>query len=167
MFDSIVCNFVFEHVARPFQAITVIVSMLRPRGLLFWCAPFNERFHLVPGDFYRYTVMGAQQLVREAGLSVLHTQRWGNSMITSGYMMGFGAGDFSPHYLEKHMLAEVGRNVKWLDKKATLSVPRRGHRGAEAGLTPRMRLISQRKLPPTVTLCTDPSQVGSQEESHV
>ena len=51
MFDSIVCNFVFEHVARPFQAITVIVSMLRPRGLLFWCAPFNERFHLVPGDF--------------------------------------------------------------------------------------------------------------------
>ena len=30
MFDSIVCNFVFEHVARPFQAITVIVSMLRP-----------------------------------------------------------------------------------------------------------------------------------------
>ena len=117
MFDSIVCNFVFEHVARPFQAITVIVSMLRPRGLLFWCAPFNERFHLVPGDFYRYTVMGAQQLVREAGLSVLHTQRWGNSMITSGYMMGFGAGDFSPHYLEKHMLAEVGRNVKWLNNK--------------------------------------------------
>ena len=40
-------------------------------------------------------------------------------------------------------------------QQATLSVPRRGHRGAEAGLTPRMRLISQRKLPPTVTLCTD------------
>ena len=117
MFDSIVCNFVFEHVARPFQAIAVIVSMLRPRGFLFWCAPFNERFHLVPGDFYRYTVMGAQQLVRDAGLSVLHTQRWGDSMITSGYMMGFGSGDFSPRYLEKHMLKEVGSNVKWLNKK--------------------------------------------------
>ena len=38
-------------------------------------------------------------------------------MITSGYMMGFGSGDFSPRYLEKHMLTEVGSNVKWLNKK--------------------------------------------------
>lgn len=118
LFDTVVCNFVFEHVARPIQAIAVIVRMLRPRGLLFWAAPFNERFHLVPGDYFRYTVMGAQTLLRDAGLHVVHTQRWGNSMITSGYMLGFGAGDFSPRYMEKHMLAEVsGSNVGWLDQK--------------------------------------------------
>ena len=154
MFDSIVCNFVFEHVARPFQAITVIVSMLRPRGLLFWCAPFNERFHLVPGDFYRYTVMGAQQLVREAGLSVLHTQRWGNSMITSGYMR-LRCGRLFAALPGEAYARRGGQEHQVARQKATLSVPRRGHRGAEAGLTPRMRLISQRKLPPTVTLCTD------------
>ena len=92
--------------------------MLKPKGLLFWSAPFNERFHLVPGDFFRYTVLGARQLARDAGLEVVHTQRWGDSMITSGYMMGFGAGDFDVGDLDKNMLMQVNESVGWLDKKA-------------------------------------------------
>ena len=32
-------------------------------------------------------------------------------------MLGFGAGDFSPRYLERHMLADVGDNVNWLNRK--------------------------------------------------
>jgi len=119
MFDVIVCNQVFEHVARPVLAIGLIARMLRAGGLLFWSAPFNERFHLIPGDFFRYTVLGGRTLLEDAGLRVEHTQRWGNSMITSGYLLGFGAGDFTPQYLEKHMWAEVGgTSVKWLDRKA-------------------------------------------------
>ena len=39
-------------------------------------------------------------------------------MITSGYMMGFGAGDFDVGYLEKNMLMQVNESVGWLDKKA-------------------------------------------------
>ena len=57
---------VFEHVARPVLAIGLIARMLRPAGLLFWSAPFNERFHLVHGDFYRYTVLGARTLLEDA-----------------------------------------------------------------------------------------------------
>lgn len=44
---------VFEHVNKPHEAIGVLVRMLRPGGLLYWSVPFNERFHLVPGDFFR------------------------------------------------------------------------------------------------------------------
>ena len=111
MFDVIVCNQVFEHVARPTLAIAAIVRMLRPRGFLYWSAPFNERFHMIPGDYFRYTVLGARQLIEDAGLKVAQIQTWGNSMITSGYMLGMGSGDFEPKYLEKHILgaASVGK----------------------------------------------------------
>ena len=41
----------------------------------------------------------------------------GDSMITSGYMLGFGTGDYAHSYLEKHMLVDVGSNVQWLNAK--------------------------------------------------
>lgn len=119
-FDVVICNQVFEHVERPIEAVRVLFAMLKPRGLLFWSAPFNERFHLIPGDFYRYTVLGARRLLTDAGLTIVHTQRWGDSMITSGYMLGFGAGDYPPKYLERQMLADVGQNVQWLEKKPNM-----------------------------------------------
>ena len=52
-FDVVICNQVFEHVDHPIDAVKVLHAMLKPGGLLFFSAPFNERFHLVPGDFYR------------------------------------------------------------------------------------------------------------------
>lgn len=116
-FDVVVCNQVFEHVDRPVEAVKVLFAMLKPDGLLFWSAPFNERFHLIPGDYYRFSVQGARMLLQDAGLTIVHTQRWGDSMITSGYMLGFGAGDYPPRYLEQHMLADVGENVRWLERK--------------------------------------------------
>ena len=64
-----------------------------------------------------YTVLGARQLLANAGLQIVHMQRMGDSMITSGYMLGFGTGDYPPSYLEKHMLADVGGSVQWLNKK--------------------------------------------------
>ena len=62
-------------------------------------------------------MLGARQLLADAGLEIVHTQRMGDSMITSGYMLGFGTGDYSPSYLEKHMLVDVGNNVQWLNAK--------------------------------------------------
>ena len=46
----------------------------------------------------------------------------GNSMITSGYMLGFGAGDFAPDYLERNMLKDVdlGTSVRWLECKPNM-----------------------------------------------
>ena len=64
-------------------------------------------------------VLGARQLLADAGLEVVHTQRMGDSMITSGYMLGFGTGDYAHSYLEKHMLVDVGSNVQWLNAKKT------------------------------------------------
>ena len=57
-FDLIVCNQVFEHVKQPFKAARTLYHLLRPGGLVFWSAPFLERFHLSfeSHDFFRYTV---------------------------------------------------------------------------------------------------------------
>ena len=36
-----------------------VVLLLKPGGLCVWVAPFTAKYHLVPGDFFRYTLDGA------------------------------------------------------------------------------------------------------------
>jgi SAM-dependent methyltransferase len=59
-FDLVVCNQVFEHVSRPHTGARALFNLLRPGGYLFFAVPFNEQFHLIPGDFYRFTIDGAR-----------------------------------------------------------------------------------------------------------
>ena len=103
-FDLILCNQVFEHVAQPFAGARTLFHLLKPGGLIFWTAPFIERFHLVPNDFFRYTLNGAAEIFRSAGFKIVAQYQVGDSAIASGYAMGFGAGDFDPEYLKRRLL---------------------------------------------------------------
>ena len=87
-FSIIFCNQVFEHVARPWVAATSLAAMLRPGGYLIWSAPFLEPTHAVPFDFFRYTISGGTALFNDAGLTVVATERGGDSMLTSSCALG-------------------------------------------------------------------------------
>jgi len=73
-FDLVVCNYVFEHVSRPFLGVVALFKLLKPSGLLFFAVPFNEQYHLVPGDFYRYTFDGARELLISAGFKIIQAE---------------------------------------------------------------------------------------------
>ena len=105
-FDLIVATQVWEHLPDPFASARALMGFLKPGGTCVWVAPFTARYHLVPGDYFRYTVDGATTLFQRAGFEVVATRKLGDSMITSGYVMGFGAGDFEEAHLRHHMMSK-------------------------------------------------------------
>jgi hypothetical protein len=93
-FDAIVCTQVFEHIRNPHVAAIVLKTLLAHEGLLFWTAPFMEPVHFIPEDHYRYTLMGAHTLLQKVGLHINRSYVGGNSMLTTGRLLGYTYGDF-------------------------------------------------------------------------
>ena len=116
-FDLIICNYVFEHVSRPSIGVRALYNLLRPSGLLFFAVPFNEQYHLIPGDFYRFTFDGARSLLQDVGFEIVQAQKLGDSQIASGYMLGFGAHDFEEAHLSSKLLqtvdAKIGKSFRY------------------------------------------------------
>lgn len=98
-FDAIICGMVFEHVNEPTAIAERLFDLLRPGGTLLWYAPFLTRYHRAPSDFFRYTHAGAEHVLRRAGFRRLLIRTVGSDAISSGWLLGFGAGDFSPEQL--------------------------------------------------------------------
>ena len=112
-FDLIICNQVFEHIPDPWAAARSLFGWLRQGGLLMWTAPFMERYHKVPADYFRYTPEGALEIFQRAGFVPVAARKLGDSLVTSGYAMGFGIGDFDPAYLHKHLVTRFRDDTAW------------------------------------------------------
>jgi SAM-dependent methyltransferase len=112
-FDIIVCQQVFEHVARPFHAALGLYHLLRPGGVVFWSAPFLERAHGVPNDFFRYTEGGARQIFSDAGLDVESIAKVGDTYLTSGAVLSLGTGDFDPSHLQTRLLQNFTSQIEY------------------------------------------------------
>jgi len=54
-FDIIYSNDVFEHLQRPWIAANNINFLLKEEGTVIIIAPFSQRYHAVPNDYFRYT----------------------------------------------------------------------------------------------------------------
>lgn len=107
LFDLAVIQETFEHIRFPYSAAVALFHLLRPGGLVLWTAPFSTRFHLIPGDYFRYSFDGARVLFTDAGFDIEGLFKIGDTAIASGYDMGFGSADFTPEYLEQRLLQNV------------------------------------------------------------
>lgn len=108
-FDAIVCTQVFEHLPQPFAAAAALHRLLKPGGLLYWTAPFMQRYHAMPGDYFRFTPEGALELFTRSGFAVRHGQVIGDDRIVTGVDMGFGMSDFPAQYLASRLRANWSR----------------------------------------------------------
>ena len=93
-FDTVICTEVIEHLPDPSLAIRNIACILRPGGHLILSAPFVHVLHEEPFDFFRFTPIGLQHLVKGAGFEVVNTWARGGvlSVLVSlwgRYLMGF------------------------------------------------------------------------------
>lgn len=74
-FDVVYSAGTYEHLARPWRAAAETARILRPGGVALVSTCFAWRFHPVPGDYFRFSHMGLEQIFGDAGLQT----------ITSGY----------------------------------------------------------------------------------
>ena len=90
----------FEHVADPFAAAAGLWHLLKPGGLVFLHAPFSIHIHGKVkdtargesfGDYFRYTLAGAERVFLNAGFEILASEMTGNPMLAIGLLMGFGS----------------------------------------------------------------------------
>ncbi len=93
-FDTVVCTEVIEHLPEPALALQNIARVLRPGGHLILSAPFVHVLHEVPFDFFRFTPIGLQHLVKGAGFEVVNTWARGGVLsvlisLWGRYLMGF------------------------------------------------------------------------------
>jgi SAM-dependent methyltransferase len=79
-FDTVLCTQVIEHVPEPRDVLLECARVLRPGGTLIVTAPQYWEVHEAPNDYYRFTPIGLEHLVRGCGLSVLETLREGQGV---------------------------------------------------------------------------------------
>ena len=106
-FDVIVCQETFEHIRFPYRAAAAVYHLLKPGGLVLWTPPFSTKFHLIPGDYFRYTVDGARALFVDAGFEIVGLHKMGDTALATGYDLGLGSADFTPQHLQAKLLQEV------------------------------------------------------------
>ena len=73
-FDLIICQEVFEHVAKPFAGARALRLLLAPNGLVFFTSPFAMHYHLVPTDYFRYSIDGSRGLLAMAAVGQAQPQ---------------------------------------------------------------------------------------------
>jgi SAM-dependent methyltransferase len=74
-FDVVISGQVLEHVRRPWRWIHDVVSLVRPGGLVWVCAPNTFQFHEYPIDCWRVWPDGLRALFEDAGLTEIACDR--------------------------------------------------------------------------------------------
>lgn len=100
-FDAIICTQVFEHLAYPEKAARSLYELMAPGGTLLLTAPFINPVHYVPTDFRRFTPECLDMIIRDAGFVVESVGYGGNSLVSTGSLMGMVQEDFTKAELEK------------------------------------------------------------------
>lgn len=79
-YDLIIADQVFEHLPWPYRAARNVHTMLKPGGVFIVSTPFLVRIHNVPIDCNRWTPMGMDYFLQEAGFPAggITVDSWGN-----------------------------------------------------------------------------------------
>ena len=80
--DVVLALEVLEHIATPERAIAEIARVLRPGGLLVLTVPFMFGVHDFR-DYQRFTPLGAQEIFRRHGLTLVDTRVRGGTFVAA------------------------------------------------------------------------------------
>lgn len=80
--DAIVCESLLEHVPNPKKIVTEMYRVLKPGGQIYIVIPFVYPFHACPNDFYRWSITGLRELVKDGEIEKIGTRAGPTSALT-------------------------------------------------------------------------------------
>jgi SAM-dependent methyltransferase len=84
-FQIILCLQLFEHLAKPNDAIKEVSRVLQKGGTLILSVPHLSRLHEIPYDFLRYTQYGLEQLLGEGQFEIVDLKVTGGLLLFLGH----------------------------------------------------------------------------------
>lgn len=66
--DAVVCESLLEHVPRPEKIVAEMYRVLVSGGVMYIVIPFVYPFHASPNDFYRWSITGLKELLKEGNI---------------------------------------------------------------------------------------------------
>ncbi|QHI68064.1 class I SAM-dependent methyltransferase [Tichowtungia aerotolerans] len=85
--ELVICNQVLEHVNVPAKVLSEIFRILRPGGLFLGSVPHVSPIHLEPFDFWRFTELGVDKVLKESGFSNVYVEGSGGVFSTAAFIM--------------------------------------------------------------------------------
>ncbi len=70
-FDSVIMQAVLEHLHTPEVAISEAFRVLKPGGFIYLEVPFLQGFHADPHDYFRFTQVGLNSILKNKGSIIL------------------------------------------------------------------------------------------------
>ncbi len=88
-FDAAVCISILEHVDNPWRAVSELVRVLRPGGLLWLQSPMAYPYHPDPLDLWRFTPDGLALLAKNCAILRRGAFRFTRSpLVASSFVYG-------------------------------------------------------------------------------
>jgi SAM-dependent methyltransferase len=85
-FDAVICMQVLEHVQTPQKTLSEIYRVLKQKGTLIISVPFLVEVHNFPGDYWRFSISGIEQILKECGFKNIQAYSWGNKQSVIAYL---------------------------------------------------------------------------------
>ncbi|MCF7835510.1 MAG: class I SAM-dependent methyltransferase [Candidatus Marinimicrobia bacterium] len=63
--DAVISESLMEHLKDPQKSVEEILRVLKPGGLVYIVTPFMLGYHSSPGDYYRWTMSGLRELLKD------------------------------------------------------------------------------------------------------
>lgn len=83
-FDVVISGQTLEHVGAIWKWIKSVASLCKPGGIIWLCAPNEEKYHEYPIDAWRAWPSGMRALLEEAGLERIYSFAEGPDTVGMG-----------------------------------------------------------------------------------
>ena len=107
-FGLVICEQVLEHLPDPVKSMQALYNLTAPGGFVVFGVPSVAMVHMMPYDYWRFTLPGAIELARAQGFKVLKAYAPSHVGVITGSMQGI-----NPDYFTLAEILDVPAAVPW------------------------------------------------------